>query len=176
MANPRAAILDNIYYLQQATVLLADMTPETFTYKNPPLYQNGVGPHLRHCMDHVELFLQGYADGHVDYDQRPRRDLQQQDPVAMCLWIRELIEKLKNLQVEDLPRSLKVKMDCGSEMMDPWSGSTVFRELQFLISHTVHHFALIAMILRDQGLPVSEGFGVAPSTLKFAAELPPCAP
>ena len=175
MANPAAAILDNIYYLQQATDLLSGMTPETFTHKNPPLYQNGVGPHLRHCVDHLELFLQGVADGRVDYDQRPRRDLQQQDPAAMCRWIGEQIEGLKGLNAEDLPRSLKIKMDCGSEMDDPWSGSTVLRELQFLISHTVHHFALIAMILRDQGLSVPEGFGVAPSTLKYEAEKSKCA-
>ncbi|MDF3130233.1 hypothetical protein P0Y35_13580 [Kiritimatiellaeota bacterium B1221] len=176
MANPRAAILDNIYFLDQAIDLLTEMPPKIFTHKNPPLYQSGVGPHLRHCMDHMELFLQGYADGKVDYDQRPRRDVQQQDPVAMRLWIGELSKKMNDLHPQDLSRALKVKMDCGSEMEDPWSGSTVLRELQFLLSHTVHHFALIAMILRDQGIEAPEGFGVAPSTLKHEAESSSCAP
>jgi hypothetical protein len=43
--------------------------------------------------------------------------------------------------------------------------STVARELQFLLSHTVHHYALIALILRLQGFEPGEEFGVAPSTL-----------
>ena len=48
----------------------------------------------------------------------------------------------------------------------PWSGSTVRRELDFLLSHTVHHYALIAMSLRLRGLPVPAELGVAPSTLE----------
>ncbi len=42
----------------------------------------------------------------------------------------------------------------GGPEADQWSHSTVRRELQFLLSHTVHHFALIADpagALRDRG-------------------------
>jgi hypothetical protein len=38
--------------------------------------------------------------------------------------------------------------------------------LQFLLSHTVHHFALMALILRAQGADPGDDFGVAPSTLE----------
>jgi hypothetical protein len=40
------------------------------------------------------------------------------------------------------------------------------RELQFLLSHTVHHYALMALILRLQGFNPAAEFGVAPSTLQ----------
>ena len=60
-------------------------------------------------------------------------------------------------------------MDTGSGDIpeDEWSGSTVRRELQFLLSHSIHHYALIATICHANGFPVPEGFGVAPSTLRY---------
>ncbi len=48
---------------------------------------------------------------------------------------------------------------------DPdWSRSTLKRELQFLVSHTVHHFALIRALLGGSGIDPGESFGLAPST------------
>ena len=58
----------------------------------------------------------------------------------------------------------------------PWSTSSVERELQFLSSHTVHHYALIAVILRLNGVQPEEGFGVAPSTQRYWKESRACAP
>jgi uncharacterized damage-inducible protein DinB len=169
-----AAVTDNLYYLKQAASMVEGLSIGQYTHANPPAYANGIGPHLRHCLDHYELFTAGWREGTVDYDQRPRRDLQQKDPSAMLGWISDQSKALTAISIHDFKKTLKVKMDCGSEMEDPWSASSVLRELQFLISHTVHHFALIAMILRDQGLSVPEGFGVAPSTLKYEAELTAC--
>jgi hypothetical protein len=48
-----------------------------------------------------------------------------------------------------------------------WAVTSLERELQFLLSHTVHHFALVALLLRAQGFEVSADFGVAPSTLAY---------
>jgi hypothetical protein len=47
-----------------------------------------------------------------------------------------------------------------------WTRSSIARELQSLLSHTVHHYALIAIALRLQGIEPSAEFGVAPSTLE----------
>lgn len=175
MAQPAAALTDNVFYLQQAADLVARLTPGQYIHVNPPGYHNGIGPHLRHCLDHYELFTTGWQEGRVDYDQRPRCGEQARNPAAMLDWIQQQSESLKSITPADFPAPLRVKMDCGSEMTQPWSPSSVHRELQFLISHTVHHFALIAMILHDQDLPVPPGFGVAPSTLKFEAAQSACA-
>jgi len=42
--------------------------------------------------------------------------------------------------------------------------STSARELAFVISHTIHHQAIIAVLLASQGVAVPHRFGVAPST------------
>ena len=47
--------------------------------------------------------------------------------------------------------------------------SSISRELQVLSSHTVHHFALIAMTLRMHGVEIDSDFGMAPSTLRYLA-------
>jgi hypothetical protein len=47
--------------------------------------------------------------------------------------------------------------------------SSISRELQVLSSHTVHHFALIAITLRVHGVEIDSDFGMAPSTLRYLA-------
>jgi hypothetical protein len=47
--------------------------------------------------------------------------------------------------------------------------SSVRRELQALSSHTIHHFALMAVTLRAHGLEVDPAFGMSPSTLRYQA-------
>jgi len=42
-----------------------------------------VGPHLRHCVDHFRLLLDGWRTGSVDYDARPRDFRLEQDPRAV---------------------------------------------------------------------------------------------
>lgn len=54
----------------------------------------------------------------------------------------------------------------GSGSEPDWSDSSVKRELQFLVSHTVHHYALIKELLRREGFDPGAEFGVAPSTLQ----------
>ena len=59
-----------------------------------------------------------------------------------------------------------VPVHAGAEMQEvAWASSTIERELQFLASHTVHHFTVIALLLRLDGVEVDADFGVAPSTL-----------
>jgi len=50
-------------------------------------------------------------------------------------------------------------------------GSTLERELMFVLSHTIHHMALIAVLVRREGsAPIPSGFGVAPSTRRYASQ------
>jgi hypothetical protein len=66
-----------------------------------------------------------------------------------------------------LSRPVSVRSEIDDEV---WHSSSVMREFEFVHSHTVHHHALVAEKLKAFGLEVSDGFGVAPSTLKFWAE------
>ena len=50
---------------------------------------------------------------------------------------------------------------------DEFLQSTIARELQVLSSHSIHHFALIAVTLQAFGVSVPPSFGVARSTLRY---------
>jgi hypothetical protein len=74
---------------------------------------------------------------------------------------------MDNLRLADATTSLLVRAE---DIGDPasasaWSPSSVGRELQALLGHTVHHYAIIALLLRVEGIEPGEEFGVAPSTL-----------
>lgn len=171
MATCAVLAADNVAYLEQALALVGRLRDEDYTRHAQPAYGSGIGSHLRHCLDHYLNFFSGLAAGRIDYDARARDPrIEQQRSHALAV-MKELLAQLQALAGQDGDRAIQVKMDCGDQQ-DPnswWTGSTVRRELQFLISHTVHHYALIAMILRLQNLDPGAGFGVAPSTLRFQA-------
>lgn len=168
-------LLDNTGSMQQAIALLDTLSPEQFVRVDSPAYEASIGAHLRHNIDHYHSFCQGLDDERVDYDHRVRDSrLEKELPLARAI-LDGIVTDLVELESSDLDRSLQVKMDCGGE--SEWATSSVRRELQFLLSHTVHHYAIIGMICRIQGHEVPKDFGVAPSTLKYrqAQEARTCA-
>ncbi len=67
----------------------------------------------------------------------------------------------------DADTPVEVRVSASTEGAEVRTRSSLGRELQFLVSHTVHHYALIAIASRMQGIWPKESFGVAPSTLKY---------
>ena len=166
---------DNLHFLHQAKELVRRLDAPAFTHVHPPLYSSGIGSHLRHCLDHYSNLLDDYASGLVNYDARCRDEAVATRPESARDTILKLTRQLEEIPKEALDAPLSVIMDCGSQEDNPPAQSTLRRELQFLVSHTVHHYALIAMILQDQGLPTPTDFGVAPSTIKFRQASAACA-
>ena len=161
-ASAQAALLAaNLQVLQQGADLLRHIDDEQYTLTARPLFSYGVGSHLRHCLDFYQSFLAGIAQGRVDYDARERDERTAQARDFALARLARLTMSLPEC-LADTPVALRVRQD-GL----PWAVSSVERELQFLLSHTVHHFALIALILRLQGVEPGPEFGVAPATLEY---------
>ena len=164
-----ALIQSNLHYLAQVERLLRQLDDQTFTLPSAGFYNSTIGGHLRHCLDHYDSFTNGLADGKVDYDHRVRLpELETKTECALAKTL-EVCTTIKNIPSQEPPVGLLVKMDCGLASSD-WQPSTLGRELQFLVSHTVHHFAMIGGICRELGIKLEDGFGVAPSTLRHRAE------
>jgi hypothetical protein len=62
----------------------------------------------------------------------------------------------------DEPIRVSSLVSASGETVIGWS--TLGRELAFVLSHTIHHQALIALLLAIRGLHVPDRFGYAPST------------
>lgn len=156
---------DSIACLQQGVRLLIDIPAETYTFQSEDTLNSTVGGHFRHNIDHYISFLSGLDEGRVDYDARARNPKVENNPESARHCIEKIVRDLEALPASILDAPLLVKMDSGAGT-EPWSHSTARRELQFLLSHTVHHYALIAIICRMLGTATPVDFGVAPSTLK----------
>lgn len=157
----------NIHLLEQSLTLLTEIDDHLYTNAPNGIAKAGVGGHLRHCLDFYDSFSRGLGDGKIDYDCRERNELIEKDRAAAAAKLETTIQSLGQLRKMDGQQSLLVKLE-GEQAQDStaWSRSSVSRELQFLLSHTVHHYALMAMLLRMQGFELPPDFGVAPSTLK----------
>jgi uncharacterized damage-inducible protein DinB len=118
-----------------------------------------VGGHVRHCLDHVAALISGLESGYVDYDIRVRGTAIESRREAALAEIARLITGLEG--VARCSPDTPVWVDVGSADFAP---STLARELAFVSSHTIHHFALVALLLHDVGVRVPARFGYAPST------------
>ncbi len=177
MSTRSTLIDDNVRLLEQGAELLARLPGELYARAEPAVASSGIGSHVRHVIDYYRRFLDGVARGRLDYDRREREARIESDLEHGCAQLHATVQALRALPEAAGPAALEVKMDAmdTETCAAPWSTSSVERELQFVMSHTVHHFALIAVILRLNGHEPTEGFGVAPSTLRYWEENPACA-
>jgi len=137
-------------------------------YANPRGAHASVGAQYRHVLDHYRRFLSGLPGRDIDYDLRDRDPAVETSRVVAASATRELRTALGHLDAPaDTPIRVQLRID--PDATEPsWATSTIGRELQFLVSHTVHHFALIKLLLAGDEVALDPDFGVAPSTLAHA--------
>jgi uncharacterized damage-inducible protein DinB len=162
--------------LDQGRRLLGGLDAEVYRRSPRPLAQSTVGAHFRHVLDAVDCLTRGCDGGAVDYDARVRDEAVETDLGAALRRLDDLAGRLAALGLPET-HPLRVRADApGAAAEDCWTDSTLGRELLYVMSHTIHHYALVAMILRHLGVETGEGFGVAPSTLSYWKEVGRCAP
>jgi hypothetical protein len=158
--------------LEQGEVLLNWLDDEQFTRKLPVAYGASIGGHYRHCLDHFRGVLGAAVLGDLNYDQRARGTPVENDRQAALAATRELRQELKNLDPACLSRPFSVTCKSSNSTDGSQAAfSTVGREIMYSISHAVHHYALMGMMLGIMGLKMPAGFGVAPSTLEHQARM-----
>jgi hypothetical protein len=169
MQSHQSLIRHNLELLAQGHELLDRMDDGLYTADVVPLSARAVGCHFRHCLDFYDRLLTGVATGRVDYDARSRRQRIETDREFAMQEIQRLQEGIQALAGCEPELSLEVNLDnaLAGTGDTAWSHSTLLRELQALVSHTVHHYALIGLLLKAQSFEPGEEFGVAPSTLEY---------
>ena len=165
-------IEQNLHFLRQGVELLRRFDDDLYAQPTSDRPRAaGVGPHFRHCLDFYLCFLRDLKSGRIDYDIRDRQPELESCALAALATVESIMADLASINEEQANREVTVHHDelPGEERVTSWQRSTVGRELRFLASHTVHHFALIAYLAREQGIEPGEEFGVAPATLEFWA-------
>ncbi|MES1256086.1 MAG: DinB family protein [Acidobacteriota bacterium] len=123
-----------------------------------------IGEHVRHAIDHIGALVGGRSATILSYDRRERGGAVEWDPGAALRQLCRVKAALAQwaAQAVDAPIQVVSQVSPSGAVVTGWS--TVARELAFVISHTIHHQALIALLLEAQGLVAPDRFGYAPST------------
>ena len=153
--------------LARCRALVERLGPERFA--TPVGRHATVGAHLRHCLDHFDRFFDGLPLGTIDYDARERRaDWETNAAVALDV-IAQFERRLAALAPEAdrlaaLPLNVWQSVASGIDTRR-MATSSLDRELTFLSSHTIHHLAVMGVVIDLAGWgEADEDMGVAYST------------
>lgn len=155
--------------LEQETNLIECLNDDEYQSDEVGPFRSSVGKHLRHNLDHFTAFFEGLVSGRVDYETRQRNHSVENSRSDCGAKIRWCVEQLSHTE-RLADQKILVRVEDGKPFeIATWVHSSTGRELQFLLGHTVHHHAIIAMLLSQREVPIPEGFGVAPSTQRYEA-------
>jgi len=151
----------NIEAVDQALELIGSLSDLAYQARVDGRSQPGA--HIRHILDHYQALRDGFASGLVDYDSRSRqsevetnRSIAQQELLVTKQWLQTLDSKTSSLQV----KSEVSLCECCTVTID----SDQARELLYVLNHTVHHMAYVALLLKFNGIVVNDTIGMAPAT------------
>lgn len=161
--------------LDQLDGLVAVLADAQYAATRPAFMNASVGQHVRHCLDHFRKLIDGLDAGFIDYDARLRGTAEETDRSAARASIAQLREDLAALDESRLGDRLRVRSKMVADTEAVTSDSCVARELLFLMSHTVHHHALIRTMVEPEGPALPADFGYAPSTIAHRKATGACA-
>jgi uncharacterized damage-inducible protein DinB len=151
--------------LDDLAVLLAGLDRNAYVTRSRPGVSGSVGAHVRHVLDHVSAFVEAGSRRLVNYDRRQRGTDIEVNPEAALSAICSLqvaLGTLGALSAEE-PVQVVTQFQPGAAAVATWS--SIGRELAFVINHTIHHHAIVALLLDgDEQPPLPARFGYAPST------------
>ncbi len=157
--------------LDQGAEFLDYLPPTLYRQPTRAIFSASLGAHYRHCLEHFSSLLGGLDRGLINYDDRPRQARLEMDPLFAVDETRRLRTRLELLSPGDEQRMIRVRGLVAPSGPTVDHLSTVGRELSYAIAHTIHHYALMAVLATTLGAAVPAGFGVAPSTAAYWRDL-----
>ncbi|MBL7814777.1 MAG: hypothetical protein JNL70_07200 [Saprospiraceae bacterium] len=134
---------------------------------------SSVGMHARHVIEFYQCLFNQIASQTVNYDRRCRDILLQTQPDHFKTAVENIIQILDGFENQSLNTPLSILSDSDS---DDTINSSLSRELQYNLEHTIHHSALIKIgvltLMPNAVLPPT--FGIAPSTFRHQQKQATC--
>jgi hypothetical protein len=150
--------------LDELDSLLSEVAPDVYCARFATNVSGTIGEHVRHCLDHVSALVAADPSTTLSYDRRHRGTAVETDPAEALLQILQLKSALEAWSTRSLDEPIRVAsmISPSGDAVTGWS--TLARELAFVVSHTIHHQAIIGVLLAIHGHAVAERFGHSPST------------
>jgi uncharacterized damage-inducible protein DinB len=157
----------NIEIINQLIGLLRQLPAGIYHEPLRSLHQHSIGQHTRHIVEFYQCLLKGLAEGEVNYDARERNLRIETDKSYALQVLEDSIEQITQLWAD---KPMMLKQAFGTSEVQQVSTS-FFRELTYLIEHTIHHLAIIKIGLTETypDICLSANFGLAHSTIQYRA-------
>lgn len=133
-----------------------------------------IGRHVRHILDHFIALKLAVNTGHVNYNRRNRDSIIEFEPNAALIQIEHLRQWILAVDFDDHRLTLESEVSlnhCRNVVVD----ASFYREICYVINHTVHHIAYATLIARQMGLCLDESLGIAPATATYIRDKAQCA-
>jgi hypothetical protein len=150
--------------LHQMRTMIARLDDIDYAMPAPGRTAGGIGGHVRHCLDHISALLVGARNGLCAYDRRRRGSEVETSRTAAIEAITEAMTGVLHLDAATLESEVVVETQLDPTGAMVITRSSVSREVAFLVSHTIHHNAIVAQMLQARGIEVAPRFGLAPAT------------
>lgn len=158
----------NIEIINQLIGLLKQLPAGIYHEPLRSLHNNSIGQHTRHIVEFYQCLLNGFTHGEeVNYDARERNLRIETDKVYAMQVLEYSIEQITQIWAD---KPMILQQSFGTSEVQHISTS-FFRELTYLIEHTIHHLAIIKIGLTETypDICLSANFGVAHSTIQYRA-------
>ncbi|MBS7332730.1 MAG: hypothetical protein KIG88_03950 [Weeksellaceae bacterium] len=148
--------------LSQLENILIQINDTEYTQAIEILNGQTIGKHVRHIVEFFQCLL--IADDVVCFDNRKREVLIENSTIYTLDRIKSIKQKIEFL---DFNQPIILRQLIADDVIEVQS--TIGRELIYCIDHSIHHFAIIKMVLRSDFpyISISEDFGIAYSTLNY---------
>ena len=166
-----------VQILAQAEELLTTISAKDYQAVLQPHFSGSIGGHIRHILDHFSALQVAHSKAEIDncvidYNKRRRFSEIEKDPSAALQESHRIQVWLSAITAHEY--DLPVQLCSEISIQDKQSAlctSTFQRELVFVASHAIHHYALVRIIRAMQGYELSTKFGYAPATLSHLREV-----
>lgn len=152
--------------LDELADLLSRTSDEAYLWKPSGGVSGSIGAHVRHVLDHVTVLVERPCQQTVTYDRRARDTVVEHDRQAGIAALRRASCRLTAFMDAPRDESLTLTLEALVEHGQPPIAVTtsLARELVFALQHTIHHQAIIALLLQQVGVQAPARFGFAPAT------------
>ena len=150
--------------LDELADMLSRIGDETYVWKPTGGASGSIGAHVRHVLDPVKVLVDRPRQKTVTYDRRERDTLVEQSRQAGIEALRRARYRLSAFL--DMPLDEMLTLEALVEHGQPPIAvpTSLARELVFALQHTIHHQAIIAVLLQQIGVATPSRFGYAPAT------------
>jgi hypothetical protein len=147
--------------LNELIDLMSQLSNDDYVMPCSYLSNATIGEHMRHIIELFQGLENQYESGIVNYDNRKRDYLIQNNTSVAIEAVQNIISNLekpnKNLQLQQVVDGEEILIETNYD-----------RELLYNLEHCVHHQALIKVaVLQNDSITIDPNFGVARSTIEY---------